>query len=616
MDEKNLKRLLVFSAILIALVSIVLGTKLALYLNFLLGNDIVVKLETPQAHFHLKGADEAKAQFSAQVATNLFCSAKCSAQFWDLSNGILLDETNFSITPSDPEVREYVLKKSRNGFGTDLYSFTMSCHSVKTFLCASYEISTKRSALISVTRSPSDYDLVLKDQLRVQLIDFAKKVSYSKSLENSLMKYQGVLNVDFGPIKTIDSGLEDSQKSLGYMQDIWSNSNYSKLNSVLEGQIISFAGLQSQLISLNQLISREIDWHNLAVDNAKETWNELEILQQRSFVNNSFGSQMIFAENEYEKLAFDFNGLSGLDKNNYSIKTLKKEMDQREFEESISLQYELNLSQNLVCSISTICPPIVSQIELNSTCDQMNKFSLRIQLANLTLQISSNISDFVSQKKSELAEEMLADNPDPIAKKTLEKYVINASQPDNITVEIEEVMQELKAQLLFCNLTSSNIVISPFSLRKISPVTVANFSIDFSLQDPAPVCCLNGACRKCCTKETCTSPKYYPILLINGYGITKDNSAEYSLDSFNGFQSRLTNFSYINGGAITLYTKREAGTLESVTAPVSFRVSYYFDVFEEPENYVFIPTSSENLDTYSIRLKTLIDSVKGVEGIK
>jgi uncharacterized alpha/beta hydrolase family protein len=48
--------------------------------------------------------------------------------------------------------------------------------------------------------------------------------------------------------------------------------------------------------------------------------------------------------------------------------------------------------------------------------------------------------------------------------------------------------------------------------------------------------------------------------------------------------------------------------------PLTIRASYYFDVFKQPENYIIVQAKSENIDTYSIRLKELIDIIKHKTG--
>lgn len=84
------------------------------------------------------------------------------------------------------------------------------------------------------------------------------------------------------------------------------------------------------------------------------------------------------------------------------------------------------------------------------------------------------------------------------------------------------------------------------------------------------------------------------------------------MEGFNQIQKKLEEEGYLNAGTTTLFTTKNAkqGNWSLIPAPLTIRVSYYFDIFKEPENYVAVQTKSENIDTYAIRLKDIIDIVK------
>ncbi|MBI4175977.1 MAG: alpha/beta fold hydrolase, partial [Candidatus Aenigmarchaeota archaeon] len=44
--------------------------------------------------------------------------------------------------------------------------------------------------------------------------------------------------------------------------------------------------------------------------------------------------------------------------------------------------------------------------------------------------------------------------------------------------------------------------------------------------------------------------------------------------------------------------------------PVSIRASYYLDAYLEGKQYIIVPTKSETIDTYSLRLRDVISVVK------
>src|SRR3989338_2934790 len=64
----------------------IFGTKSYLYFNFLIGNDIIIKLDVSQENFNLQHGQEGILNFKSSATTNPFCTASCTAKFEDLSS--------------------------------------------------------------------------------------------------------------------------------------------------------------------------------------------------------------------------------------------------------------------------------------------------------------------------------------------------------------------------------------------------------------------------------------------------------------------------------------------------------------------------------------------------
>ncbi|HLC90340.1 MAG TPA: alpha/beta hydrolase [Candidatus Nanoarchaeia archaeon] len=139
--------------------------------------------------------------------------------------------------------------------------------------------------------------------------------------------------------------------------------------------------------------------------------------------------------------------------------------------------------------------------------------------------------------------------------------------------------------------------------KKIFAVLEGNYSI--SLPEQKEVCCLFGECHACC--KECDTP---PVVFVHGHAISEDTSYEYSLEGFTKIQQQLEKDGILNAGAITLYSPREGAGLWGKFGTVSIKASYYYDIFEEPENYIVVQTKSENIDTYVVRLKEVIETIK------
>lgn len=138
--------------------------------------------------------------------------------------------------------------------------------------------------------------------------------------------------------------------------------------------------------------------------------------------------------------------------------------------------------------------------------------------------------------------------------------------------------------------------------------------INTSLSENLPVCCIFSECEPCCRDDSCKNdPKTFPIIFLHGHSFAKGNSPEFSLDSFNKLQSKLQEDGYLNAGIVSLYSQNEPlqqGVWGLSGKPITVKASYYYDAFRKEDKYIVIPTKSESIDTYALRLRDLIGIVK------
>jgi len=177
--------------------------------------------------------------------------------------------------------------------------------------------------------------------------------------------------------------------------------------------------------------------------------------------------------------------------------------------------------------------------------------------------------------------------------------------------ETTDVNENETTNVSAVNLTLS--AIKEININNIEAFREEPTQISIELEEPKPECCVFGKCQDCCITEQCKKNHLnLPVVFIHGHAIDKSTSAGYSLEGFNKIQERLEEDGYLNAGTVTLYTLKDTpqGIWGLPPVPLTIRTSYYFDVFEEPQNYIVIQTKSENIDTYSIRLKELIDTIK------
>tara|TARA_Y100000310_G_C20682443_1_gene816785 strand:- start:2125 stop:3558 length:1434 start_codon:yes stop_codon:yes gene_type:complete len=144
-----------------------------------------------------------------------------------------------------------------------------------------------------------------------------------------------------------------------------------------------------------------------------------------------------------------------------------------------------------------------------------------------------------------------------------------------------------------------------------------NESLDYEstvvteLSDNPPECCFFGECKACCNTEECKNdPDTFPIVFVHGHAVRRSNSVEYSLNSFNSMQKKLEKDGYLNAGVLLNSGTEGESDLGLSGKPVSVRVTYYYDIFRGDEGYTTVPTKSESIDTYALRLNDLVEIVK------
>lgn len=156
-----------------------------------------------------------------------------------------------------------------------------------------------------------------------------------------------------------------------------------------------------------------------------------------------------------------------------------------------------------------------------------------------------------------------------------------------------------------CLLTGN---INQGNLEKISIASVGLLPVIFSLDEPAPSCCLSGECGKCCD-EKCSNENY-PIIFLHGQSINEAMSVGYSLDTFSKIKEALTSERYIDAGAIILGTASERGLWGKMNLSFIMTGSYFFDTYKTETGEKTVSSNQEGIDTYAIRLKNIIETVK------
>ena len=373
-----------------------------------------------------------------------------------------------------------------------------------------------------------------------------------------------------------------------------------------------------------------------------------------SITNNTFGS--------YGDAILD---ISNLTKEQESIIEESKNASAALF---FNFEYLINLENDLLCSLKQDCNKNISITNaikntevfaekypnaalLRQSCDSLGELEqnhLRIRNESLSA-ISNNSVIFPSGSEFlELANNFKSKIIRNINNSYLDSFEkINAeNKTDEYLIKIvNEVLPKSKAEIMpldnnlsinislyllsrtrlsdepsrllsKCQNSKSIQKIGDFGFEPVNTSIAYNIvsKIDTELSDNPPVCCVFSSCKPCCNDDLCRNdPKTFPVLFIHGHSFAKGNSPEFSLDAFNKMQSRLQDDGYLDAGIVSLYSQNEPlqqGIWGLSGKPVTVKASYYYDAFRKEDKYIAVPTKSENIDTYALRLKDLIAIVK------
>ncbi|MFH1682221.1 MAG: hypothetical protein ABIA37_00340 [Candidatus Woesearchaeota archaeon] len=621
------------------------GTKIFLYIKLAVGNDIIVGLAVDQEDFNLKHNEEGKIIVEAKVTTNPFCKAVCNYKFLDISRKEIIEEQDFNITPTTPFRKEYSLKAERLGSGLELYRFDLDCHSLSTFFCHTTEEPATRSVLVTVKYGPTLEEEQLQGKLKQLLDNYSQRVNEMDGKMSLLLaaekKLADHVEINFNSTN-INMEVNALQNKLLALEKSWPEQDLTWLEENT-GEI-SLEQIEADVEDYYLNLTLQLDHHNQQLAELEEIRDDLVQLQNSSFPSPELAEEIEPLSTDFNQLVSLFNQIAGLDLKEKNLDDLAAKLDAY-LTPKLVLEQELTLAinQDLLCSLGGECfnhstvgeLAVQEEFDLNRSCQKRDNFLKQIMLLNQSLEINftnqsypagdefwQGIEDEMGGLKKNTTLDYLSALPENgtntgIIKEFLgESNISNASLfnysgydlfPASIKVFLEQLPTECQmtpATLSFLAPVSSEPIELEINLSAVQ-------GLDFNL--PTARCCVFEDCADCCATAACESdPQLYPVLFLHGHALSQGTSAEFSLEGFNAIQKKLEEDGFLNAGTITLYTdlNSPAGVWGLPAVPLTIRGSYYFDVFKQPDNYYLVQTKSENIDTYAIRLKELIEIVK------
>lgn len=642
-------RVLFYSIISVIVIIIILfSTNAYLYINFLLGNDIVVTLNSDKEDLSVIRGEEKNITVDASITTNPFCKASCEAVFEDISLGAILNKDSFNLKPGSPMQFVYKIRMDEYGEGQRLYRANLECEALSTMLCHTSGQKTYRNILITVEYKLSEEEKNLKLSLEGEISDLKKQldenirnVNLGVSIINSLDDKIAFPNLKNASLESKNL-LKKNEDKLLSLQRMWDEENYFLLGNEMEKTDSSFEKSKIVIDSFYlDALNTEKEYYRL-IGEMNKTRMTLEELKKHAIESEGIIAELNILINEFNTVAAIFNDKDALSNKKRYVETLSKnamslsnKTKDYEYAESIKKTITLDIEFDLLCTLELTClkRPTISEREnqtsfsLKESCDDietLNALYSSIKSSDDSVDNATFDSDDAKAAllslKQYIAEEKIASlNKDNTQSQIIKKILSEKNYSLNKTLPNESItplmaLELAKTRMRKCEFITLNTTINEFNINisKIDEAIIKNIDIEFG--EPSLQCCVFGKCQDCCITESCMNDeKTYPVVFLHGHSFNKAVAADYSLDAFNFIQKQLEEEEgYLNAGAISIYTSPdvEKGGWGLSGAPISVKASYYFDLFQESQSYVVVQAKSENIDTYAIRLKDILKTIK------
>jgi len=646
------KVIIIISAAVFFILFIFSGTKLALYLHLVTGNDIVVILDADKKELNLVHGNKTDIIFEAKAKTNPFCSAMCSYAFIDISANKTVDSDDFELNPADPLSKKYTLRPPDIGEGTRIFRFDMKCVSKSTFFCHTKQEPSTRSILVILDYGLNEEEKIIKQSLKQRLGILEGSLNQFKKELIFLEKSYNFINISLATdsrISAAKKNFDAANDQIEYLDKEWANQDYNSILSNIGKAEDIFKKTGIFLEEINNSLYANVSSYNKHIDELLTARQDLKEIQEHSLnnsviedINNITGYfniklDLFKKRGELAEKEIIVNVIS------QKISELKENVQAVSKAEVLKQQLKTDIAYETLCKISAECiegPSIEKRavqedFDTGKACGKQESDIGFFKEINNSMQEEflkqnysgteefwSNISSKLGNMKRDIISQYLINLPPNESNTLLIKQLI--TEPPYVLTEdydeynitpalIFKLTESVEQQNFSCNADINFSEISQLPINKISLNITVEEPLLIFFKEPEPQCCIFGKCSGCCLDEECKNdPLSFPVIFIHGHAIDKDVSAEYSLEGFNEIQERLEKDGYLNAGTVTLYSEVDSSkdAWKSIKSPLTIRASYYFDVFKQPENYILVQTKSENIDAYSLRLNELVNAVK------
>lgn len=554
LGKRNKKLLITFVILAVLIFSIVSGLQIYLYLSYLFGNDVFIRLAA-QDTVHVEERSPVALEVFGAVTTNPFCDVSCTMLFKDLSQPAMPIVLNTTTESKSFSIAYETVAPA--GRGTSWYRAEVKCAATPSTWCSTEGRVVERSVLFTIHHDFHEEQREIIDETGQRLgeLTILQELSIEHFAEMVSLFPALALAIDILEVRHAYL-----LSNISYLETEWNKGHYSTVLNQLPQIEAEKRSFMDELERLEADIYERINEHNQEVHQTNALVQPVMIEHAARFGlgRDVLDTLAILDSHDIDLTISERVQLLRLVRQQIFVlnETVVRVADER--------REALDVVERALCNVGFCRTMPVETIP---------ELCTAISLARQDARIAHGFHEQFNIS-----------------------FMLNGSY---FTVDNSSGM--LPEQCA----AASRFALPQLQNTTFSPVRKAFSYTTFSA---GSVCCIWN-CTACCD-DCSTNSSLYPVVFIHGHAFSYDTHYEYSLDIFTALQKKLEQEGFLNAGAITLYDQRaEQSSWSTAPVPLTIKGSYYFDTLFQPDSTVLVQTKSENLDTYAVRMKELIDQI-------
>ncbi len=641
------KKFIIIAAIVLVILAafVLLGVG---YIGILLGDGLVLSVKPIHTVVDAEYDELVDFAFDVSISNEMLCNARCNYSFVDVSDNRYIDSGMFEAGNLKFFSKKYEVMAGKRGSGQKIYRFRVECgtfgksciaqeRSATAIGMLNYQLSNREEGLkkMFAERLPGDFQKI--NTLVIQQDELLKK----KALLTGKVIFDEELIIPTGKIEEIVLQAE-------MIRTLWNEEQYLAIDEQYDKFKERMQSIEASLTLFDTAITEAVTEKNTLIDLyndlAQEQFYLITTVREASEQVNDLTLRLnraarLLEENQYDMLLKELESIEESQRNIYE--EVKQDYLFRTLQQQYALTIEENLQKMLLdqevhFTIDPMKENYASVIAGNvtpSSCGALTSLSVPVEenvtieaaklLENITMR-NAVLSMIVALRETIIQDyQTLLDGDEKfvnISKSILQPSLV-AYSVENIS---EDYFNKLKVYVIYAFAPLTKDALANCSMPVVNQlehnqldiledivVVDEKETLNMTFSENLPLCCILGKCKPCCVLDECKEA--FPVLFLHGHAFSEKRMPDFSLYSFDKLQEALHHDGFLDFGTITHLDGSLGEGVWQHASPLTLKASYYYDSYYKGE-YIIVPRKTENIDTYAIRLKEMIDMTKLLTG--